>query len=66
MGTKFDLNCPILLTKADQVRFRTIRIQGFRGHLQRSTPRATPSPKVGQNPIRVESYTQAESNIQPL
>ena len=59
MGAKFYLYRPILLAIADQVRFCTIRIQGFRGHLQRFTPRAAPSPKVSQNPNNSENYTQS-------
>jgi hypothetical protein len=58
MGAKFYLDCAILLTKADQVRFCTVRIQGLWGHLQRSTPRVAPSPKVSQNPFKSESYRQ--------
>jgi hypothetical protein len=56
MGAKFYLNCPIVLTEADQVRFCTIRNQDFLGHPYRSTPRAAPSPKVSQNPNNSESY----------
>ena len=57
MGSKFYFDCPILLAIADQVRICSIRIQCFRGHLQRFTPGRPPSPKVSQNPNNSESYS---------
>jgi hypothetical protein len=57
MGANLYLDCPILLTKADQVGFCTVRNQGSLGHLYRSTPPRLPSPKVSQNPNNSESNT---------
>ena len=49
MGAKFYLNRAILLTKADQLRFCTIGIQGLWGHLQKIYTPPPTSPKVSQN-----------------
>jgi hypothetical protein len=78
MGAKLYLYRPILLAKVDQVRFFTIWIQDFRGHLQRFTPAAglwqrsclfpsskPSSSKVSQNPNNSESYT-LQNLIRPI
>ena len=51
MGAKFYLNRAILLTKADQLRFCTIGIQGLWGHLQRSTLRPAHFTKSEPEPL---------------
>ena len=50
VGTKFDQDRSGLLTKTDQLHFRTARDQNSSVHSYSLTPVDAPSPKVSKNP----------------